>query len=336
MPLDIRFCRLDELAKLQRFIRDEWSSDHIFVYSVDLLDYQHRTRETDRYNFVVAADEHGSFQAILGFIPPGHFGDEAEGALWLSLWKTGARCADKGAGLALLRFLEREVRHDTIITAGISAQARSIYKVLRFQVHALQHYYLAIHARPDGIALGLRSNERPLADGQVPLAPGAMNHTAEEQALSAEKYRYRGLTYFREKYEKHPSYQYQLVHAPLCDISLVFRLVDVPNKGRAMRLIDCGGNLGALPRVMGAIVAMAKAAGVEYVDILAHWPLPEDLENAGFRRVQDEIVPNYFEPFVQKNVTIEFAVKNRDVASIAVFKGDGDQDRPSRIPGVNV
>jgi hypothetical protein len=39
------------------------------------------------------------------------------------------------------------------------------------------------------------------------------------------------------------------------------------------------------------------------------------------------IIPNYFEPFEQKNVKIELAYK-ADFPYVA-FKGDSDQDRPN-------
>ena len=335
MSLDIRFCRLDEVSKLQAFIREEWSADHIFVYSNALLEYQHRSRTDNSYNFAVAVDGQGKFNAILGFIPPGHFGDAADDALWLSLWKTGKNCTDKGAGLALLKFLEKNISHDAIITAGISAQAKLIYKALRFQVQTLQHHYLAINVRSSGLSEGLRSRENFATDNQVPLMPGAMDHLMVGGAADSIGYRCRSAEYFVQKYERHPLYDYQVMHAPACDITLVFRVAEVQGLGRAMRIIDCGGNIKEFSRLSEAIEATARRAEVEYVDLLAHWPSSDAVAKAGFHAVQDEVLPNYFEPFVKKNVAIEFAVKNRNALDTWVFKGDGDQDRPSRIKGIN-
>ena len=43
-----------------------------------------------------------------------------------------------------------------------------------------------------------------------------------------------------------------------------------------------------------------------------------------------EVIPNYFEPFLKKNVSIEFAYKAKE-NNYAIFKADSDQDRPNKI-----
>ena len=63
------------------------------------------------------------------------------------------------------------------------------------------------------------------------------------------------------------------------------------------------------------------------------------LEEAGLTNRKNEeglIIPNYFEPFVKENVDITYAYKADDHhPPIRLFKGDGDQDRPAQIEGVN-
>ena len=40
------------------------------------------------------------------------------------------------------------------------------------------------------------------------------------------------------------------------------------------------------------------------------------------------IVPNYFEPFVRKNINLKWAIKSSNSVMTPMFKGDCDQDRP--------
>ena len=40
------------------------------------------------------------------------------------------------------------------------------------------------------------------------------------------------------------------------------------------------------------------------------------------------IIPNYFEPFEQKNVDIYFV--SNVMENLHLYRGDGDQDRPSK------
>ena len=70
----------------------------------------------------------------------------------------------------------------------------------------------------------------------------------------------------------------------------------------------------------------------EYVDIYEVGIEDEILENSGFlERVEKDvnIIPNYFEPFVQENIEIYYMSNCKD--KFRMFKGDGDQDRPSIV-----
>jgi len=328
--MQIRFCQRHEVDRLQDFIRHEWSADHIFVHSKALLNYQHLDASQDRYHFVVAADEAGQFHAVLGFIPPGHFQTDDD-TVWLALWKTAADCKDKSIGLRVLTFLETAFPEQSIATAGISQQARLIYKALRFEVVKLSHYYLATTESPSRIATGLRPFDGHNLPVQFQLSEGTLVHAHTQ---SNTHYRRRSAAYFQKKYAKHPAYAYTCVHDASNDLTLVYRLVEIP-EGKVMRIIDCAGNLQALPGVTTALMKRAREAGADYIDMLAYWADEQPILQAGFTSVSDEIVPNYFEPFVQKNVTIECAVKGCNMAQLVVMKGDGDQDRPSRIKGVN-
>ena len=43
---------------------------------------------------------------------------------------------------------------------------------------------------------------------------------------------------------------------------------------------------------------------------------------------KDELVPNYFEPFVKKNIKLGIAIiKNYYKNKLIIVKGDGDQER---------
>ena len=43
------------------------------------------------------------------------------------------------------------------------------------------------------------------------------------------------------------------------------------------------------------------------------------------------IIPNYYEPFVQKNVGIMMAFKLKSGQHVIAMKADADQDRPNQI-----
>ena len=60
----------------------------------------------------------------------------------------------------------------------------------------------------------------------------------------------------------------------------------------------------------------------------------EVIKSSGFVEVPDDsddiIIPNYFEPFLKKNIKIYFFIdRSLEDSRIIIFKGDGDQDRPN-------
>ena len=57
------------------------------------------------------------------------------------------------------------------------------------------------------------------------------------------------------------------------------------------------------------------------------------LNKAGFRKINLEsseiIAPNYFSPFVRKNIKINFMADTKEIEKLRICKADGDQARPN-------
>ena len=76
---------------------------------------------------------------------------------------------------------------------------------------------------------------------------------------------------------------------------------------------------------------LSETDGAEYIDFYCAGINEEDVYEAGFVEVNEEdgnIIPNYFEPFVQENIDIW--VDSREYNSLFT-KADADQDRPNII-----
>lgn len=69
----------------------------------------------------------------------------------------------------------------------------------------------------------------------------------------------------------------------------------------------------------------------EYIDLYCYGIEDDILKRSGFlKRTENDpnIIPNYFEPFEQKNVDIYFV--SNVMENLHLYRGDGDQDRPSK------
>jgi hypothetical protein len=145
---------------------------------------------------------------------------------------------------------------------------------------------------------------------------------------------YKSPQYIKKRYFNCPIYDYyawKLMEGSDCIGILFGRQIEV-NDHKVLRLVDYLGDLQNLSKIGTAVQEILVENEYEYADMLAG-TLPEELmKRSGFtlRSEDDEnIIPDYFEPFVQKNVNKYFVKSNPE---IVVFKAEGDQDRPSIRP----
>jgi hypothetical protein len=105
------------------------------------------------------------------------------------------------------------------------------------------------------------------------------------------------------------------------------------NEVKVLRIIDFIGDCEQLSEIGNAIEAVMNKNDYEYVDFYLGGLKLDAIEKAGFKLKTDDdlnCIPNYFEPFIQENISLHyFTTSEKD---FLIFKGDGDQDRPNFIP----
>lgn len=336
---EIRKCAEADLPMVMRFIDEHWAKDHVLSWHRPLMDWQHADPcEPGSYHWMLALDEEG-LQGLLGFIPTARFDPElaAEPCTWLALWKVRPEARNRSLGLQLLSAVAAGSA-GMVAVQGINPKHPPMYKALGYRTGELGQFYVCdpgasrtLLAAPEGF---VPPEPRPGraefrdADAAVleslalePFAPRSPRKTPR---------------YFIERYLKHPVYSYR-VHVATLDgrprALLASRLAE-GGTGRALRIVDFLGDERALAECGTAIGGLMREAGCEFADFWQHGLDPDLLSAAGFRLAPfggDVVVPNFFEPFLQRSVRIEFAVKGARDARLGIFRGDGDQDRPNRI-----
>ncbi len=75
-----------------------------------------------------------------------------------------------------------------------------------------------------------------------------------------------------------------------------------------------------------------KKYGAEYLDFYSYGIPLNILKKAGLKnkkKYKKLIIPDYFEPFVNKNINIIIGYRKFNInGKVRIFKADGDQDRP--------
>lgn len=348
MVMRIALATPEDQARLTGFLRDHWSSSHIFVERPDVFTWQHLD-PSGRFNMVFAEDTdrpEDPVLGVLGFIPMGRF-DEALGHrdVMLAIWKVRDDLAPPGLGVRLLRRLKAELEPRLIGAVGTSEMVRRIYQILGYEVGSMEQAALfrpgtSGHRIASGVPAPATGAQQP-TPVRIELvevaedAPTEIRDRVDELAVAVVPAK--SFDYVVERYLRHPWYQY-VVRGIRQDGELVavvvWRVVSAEGSC-VLRIVDVVGQVDWIAHAGAVLQGEIVASDAEYLDIV-HWGIdPQVLAAAGFVRAEDApglVLPTYFAPFEARNIEIEMAYRlfNGD-GPVRFFRADSDQDRPNRV-----
>lgn len=311
------------------FIDEHWIKNHIFTRARNLFDWQHKNE--DQYNFILAI-RGKEIVAILGFIPTSQFSkalvDQKEA--WLAIWKVRDDIRQPGLGLLMLKFLKKELDLKLICSLGLSQQVVPIYKALKYEVGILNHFAF-FNQTLSKFSLVQPPNNYLTTVEHTNFSYQILN---ENDSFSGLEHLFtchpkKDVSYIKNRYINHPLYKYEVVvilekYEP---ISLFVYRVNNVDDVLIARIVDMQGDSILDGRFNHVISCLVSDKGFDYIDLVTNL---KSNKSSGFRsNTSDEfVVPNYFEPFELKNISIDYAYQT-DNPNIHIFRGDSDQDRPN-------
>ena len=342
---DVHFCGLNEIDDVVAFLDTYWKKGHVLVKSRLLMDWQHRDVKNDRYNFVLArTKESNEIHALLGFIPTSFFDPSIERVLlWGAIWKVRDSVAPTGLGAYLFQYLTSSVPAETWVSFGISEDAKKNNKMMGFKIFPTDNYFFVNSAIRDfKIAAGIEKYQNSQCCDQRDYALAEVSASDYEKISEKSKIfdlakPYKSKLYYLNRYFKHPYYKYRCFSIKQNDaIKSIFFVRESPANGsNCLRLVEYVGDYADLSNVRGSINKLLESGCYEFIDIITSNVDDAVLESAGFinKTVDPNVViPNYFEPFVQKNVPMEYSfISLNNNYRCVINKGDSDQDRPSSV-----
>ncbi|MFD1178852.1 hypothetical protein ACFQ3W_21475 [Paenibacillus puldeungensis] len=340
---EFRFCKINEIDKVEKFIDNYWQKGHIFTKSKELLDWQHLDVENERYNFVLAIHKKtGEIHALVGFIMSNLYDREiAKPIRWGAIWKIREDVGAKGLGIAVKWFFEQNASAPYIGGVGLSNDSKRINKKLGEKIGVLNHFYILNANRTH---YKLIENCENVFFPQV--SSRQSKYFAEVLKDKFERFEdyyqwippFKSPKYYVNRYFNHPIYEYHFTEIRTVDeggiACFVWRKAE--HEGNScIFIVDYIGNGKEMLGCYGEFQQLLISNNAEYISFYNYGFKEEYFYNAGFRNVKDSniIVPMYFEPFVKKNVELDYhyyANDNEDNCEI-LFKGDADQDRPNQI-----
>jgi hypothetical protein len=333
--LSIDSCDEETIALVMDFIGKEWSQNHILAKDLDLMKWQHGTN-TNSYNWILGINGR-SVSGVLGFIPISKFDSSVvnNDFVWLALWKVREEAHTRGLGLRLLREVISAMPVSGFGVLGINPDHLSLYKSLGFTVGQLKQFYMVNSDTKQSLIANPLNEPFPQAkcgDAILKLLDkeGVRNVSVKSDNVTVP---FKSLKYFENRFFSHPIYKYQVyvIQQDSFDKAIIATRIAEHEGAKVLRIVDFFGCDSILAHCGIALQTLMEIHSCEYCDFWQHGVLDDVLIKCGFGNASmgSIIVPNFFEPFVQKAAPVSFAIKSSISASFKIFRADGDQDRPN-------
>lgn len=332
----IRFAIFADVNAIREFIRAQWRSDHIYYSDEAFFSYEFVY--TDTVNFVIAENKDKEIEGILGFI---QYGENRNGSdVFTVIWKVLPKTGDPQLGIRLLKYLLDKSGVRTVSTVGAHPKTLPIYSFLGYKTGTLRHYYMinpflsaytVIKNVPGKNANFPKSSEGIKRIQEIKDPGKIMNlYNAIPRGKTGPR---KSAWFFEKRYIKHTYFKYHFFLLTSAtganEALLVLKKINISG-AVILRVMDMIGDQNALMDMRIPFLKLLKKEKAEYLDFYQYGIPDTVMKSAGFtykRKKSSIIVPDYFDPFEQKNIDLHFFTTQK--RNFRIYKGDGDQDRPN-------
>lgn len=333
------FATLDDLPALMAFMDEHWRKGHILAKSERL--WLHEFSQDGFLSVGIAKDNLGQLLGIFGYIPYNQNAlPDIAGSLWMVT--NAAQQQFPMLGIQLRDFVIKSVPHRFFAAPGAGLQTRPIYQVIRMNWHRMQQYFWL---NPDitkpklvKVAANFTQLPMPLADNTLSL----QRITDHRQIADFDFAPFNCILPFKDaRYVRHRFFEYPYFDYEVYAVSknaawtnlVVCRRAEAEGR-TALRVVDFYGLETYLPDILNLLSELARKHQDEFVDFVCHGFDAQHFLKAGWTALDFDqealVVPNFFEPFLLKNVPV-YCVSDATDFPYRQCKADGDQDRPNTM-----
>lgn len=322
----IRFANKEDIPQIMHFFDKYWKKDHILARDRNFFEYEFC--RDDEVCVTLLIDNKEKIKGTLGYIPYGNGLRD----IFMVMWKV-IESNDLFLGTSLLYYLVENGRCRHIFTSGLNKGTANIYKYLGLQVVLLTHYYMVNPYVEQKVAkLSVKDIHFPKVNTEEKWHECDLiefENSYKESTIDNKIHK--SCEYILHRYYKNPIFFYKIFRTSVNDKNYfaVFR-IQTYGSARILRVIDYFGDEFLAADVASLVWKNMCQEKCEYADMYAYGLNDRIMQEAGFHVIteaSEDIVPNYFSPFKLENIEIR-AMFEKGMQPY-IFKGDGDQDRPS-------
>lgn len=331
---DIRLATYEEIPEIMKFIENHWKKNHILARDRAFFEYEF-LEEDGAVNVMIAIDrKKQTIEAMQGILKASRDKDHLD--IWGSCWKV------LPGNLPMLGFevwnqctIQTGARYQLGVGANPNTAKKVFERMLRTKVIKMKHYYILNDLKTDFQIAKIAHKEKT---DKISIPQFLVERIFDKKQFleyysdidNPEIVPYKDAWYLTKKYFNHPIYRYEIYRISDEGKTCSFFVVRLQEHGtsKAARIVEYVGGSTAIAYTGDFFVDYLQEKNCEYIDFYNYGFKEQSLLSAGFiQRTEDDknIIPNYFHPFVQKNIDIWIL---QPLEGAIYCKADGDQDRP--------
>ena len=328
--IEIRQAVYDDIPNIMRFMDEHWKPGNILAKNRDFFEWQFV--DDGKVNMFIGIDDSsGKIYGMIGAIVYNQSSNpDISGCTWQTI-----KNANPMLGIELSDYMIKQIHPRYACSAGLSAKAIQINELLGGIPVTMDHYYRLADIENYEIA---RVKEKVIpAVEDTGYCLEQLDSVEEMKQIVKEKVLLgyilsKDYSYIEKRYFKHLVYHYD-----------IWKIVDKEGKPSSVlvtrdesvadrkicKIVDFYGELCDLAKITSALDRLMKERKYEFVDIYSYGVPTVLYEQAGFcccNKDSENIIPNYFHPFEQRNIDLRMI--EPCIPGLRMFRGDGDQDRP--------
>ena len=319
----------DDKKRIIEFLDLNWGEKHPLVHIEDFFNYYYCTNN-NFINFAIAEDKNTKeIQAICGFIPCNKNSTD----IWVSIWCSNKNKGSMGVGLELMSKMQELTNANNISCNNIRPETIPFYNFLGYTAKRIPHYYLLNNNMEYKIAkIENKTLIKSIINKKISLIPITSINEIDNFNINEFKKPQKDLWHIKRRYFNFPYKKYQLFFCVENNKKIAILVIEhiKVNDSSVLRIVDFIGDENIFAQLNLALNSLLNTYNSEYIDCYMYGYSNDTFNKCGFiERVEGDvnIIPNYLEPPLYKNIEYYFFTNNTD--NFTMWKADGDQNRPN-------
>lgn len=335
--LKFRKLKINEYDLFKDYYRKNLDKKNIFIKDKKIFNWHFR--DADRYNFFISINKN-KICSIQGFIPQSKYDPKlSKKQIFLSNFHAKQ---DVLPGLGSVAF--KKLINDKVFVGSTNFPLRMLgyHKKLGFKTGKMDHLFIISPFKKKFNIIEVNSKDK-LKIKKIWKKPGNYPDITFKEIKDIKKIKLnlkvfkkfkpeKSKKFLKNRYLTYPYFKYycyEIYKNNKAVAIIIFRKLE--NKGNnIIKIIDYIGEDQNLKFINKLLIYLMKKFESECIDFYSFGIEQKYFKDTPFLNIinyQDIIIPEWFNPFLKKNIDYHYAIKCLNNSSIRLFKGDGDRDR---------